>query len=186
MCTNYLKTWSRSSIWAGIHGDSLEGRRRADDTGRIITRVFVAKWGHRPITDIERFEVREAIQATAKRGHVSMAHSEFSALRRLFNFAIAQEKYGLEVSPCDRIKPTELVGERGHRDRVLDDKELRALWRAAGEVGYPFGPVVRMLMLTGARRTEVAHARWSEFDRKAKLWTIPQQRRRLLRRMSSR
>jgi integrase len=156
--------------------DHIKDRRRADDTGRIIRRVFVTKWGDCPITDIERFEVREAIQATAKRGKTSMAHSELGALRRLFNFAISQEKYGLEVSPCDRIRPTELVGERGHRDRVLDDAELRALWKGAEALGYPFGSVVKLLMLTGQRRSEVAEAQWSEFDLDKRLWTIPQLR----------
>jgi integrase len=156
--------------------DHIKDRRRADDTTRIIRRVFVTKWGDRPITDIERFEVREAIESTAKRGKVSMAHSELGALRRLFNFAISREKYGLEHSPCDRINPTQLIGERKHRDRILNDAELAALWRAAEAMGYPWGSAVRMLMLTGQRRSEVAEAQWSEFDLDKRLWTIPQRR----------
>ena len=33
-----------------------------------------------------------------------------------------------------------------------------------------------MLMLTGARLSEVTDAAWSEFDLKAKMWTIPPER----------
>jgi integrase len=57
------------------------------------------------------------------------------------------------------------------RTRVLDDGELRALWSASGRIGYPFGPLVRLLMLTGQRKSEVSDARWREFE--GKLWTIP-------------
>ena len=43
------------------------------------------------------------------------------------------------------------------------DDELRALWRVSGRLGYPFGPIYRMLILTGQRRSEVTNARWREF-----------------------
>ena len=38
---------------------------------------------------------------------------------------------------------------------------------------YPFGPFVRMLLVTGQRLREVANAKWSEFDLDNALWTIP-------------
>jgi integrase len=40
-------------------------------------------------------------------------------------------------------------------------------------MGYPYGPLLRLLALTGQRKSEVADARWSEFDLQQKLWTIP-------------
>jgi integrase len=51
--------------------------------------------------------------------------------------------------------------------------ELAALWRAAARLGYPDGAFFRMLALTGQRKSEVAGARWSEFDLEKALWTIP-------------
>ena len=39
--------------------------------------------------------------------------------------------------------------------------------------GYPFGPVVKLLILTGQRRGEVTQMRWSQIDAKAKTWLIP-------------
>ena len=85
-------------------------------------------------------------------------------------FAWGVERGLLEVNPCVGVRPP---SKETSRERVLDDAELRALWAAAGEVGYPFGELVRMLVLTGARLREVAHARWSEVDLEAKLWTLP-------------
>ena len=43
-------------------------------------------------------------------------------------------------------------------------------------IGYPYGPMIRLLMLTGQRRSEVAEARWLEIDMERKLWTIPADR----------
>ncbi|MCK1977742.1 tyrosine-type recombinase/integrase, partial [Jeotgalicoccus huakuii] len=55
----------------------------------------------------------------------------------------------------------------------MNDAELFAYWRATKRLGYPYGPLFRLLVLTGQRKSEVAEAVKSEFDKKAKLWTIP-------------
>src|SRR6185437_10715904 len=51
-----------------------------------------------------------------------------------------------------------------------------ALWRATGRMGYPFGPLYRLLFLTGLRLNEAADAKWSEFDSRNAIWTIPAKR----------
>ena len=43
-------------------------------------------------------------------------------------------------------------------------------------MGYPFGPLYQLLMLTAARKSEVSDARWNEFDLKKKIWTVPPER----------
>jgi len=94
----------------------------------------------------------------------------------MFNWAIEAGDYGLESSPCDRIRPRHLIGERAPRDRVLTDAEMGALWRSAESMGYPFGPIIQLLMLTGVRKSEASDARWPEFDLKRNLWTVPAER----------
>ena len=47
------------------------------------------------------------------------------------------------------------------RERVLNDDEIAAIWQAAGEIGYPFGHAVQMLILTGARREEIFGLSWN-------------------------
>jgi integrase len=76
----------------------------------------------------------------------------------------------IERSPCEGINPpsTETV-----RDRALSLDELRLVWRAADQLGFPFGPIIKLLILTGQRRTEVAGAEWAELDLENCLWTIP-------------
>ena len=59
------------------------------------------------------------------------------------------------------------------RDRALTDDEIRWLWQAAEEVGWPFGPVTKLLLLTAQRRDEVANLEWSEIDLAKRVWTLP-------------
>jgi integrase len=62
------------------------------------------------------------------------------------------------------------------RDRVLNDKEIAALWRAAGEATLPYGAITRLLILTGQRREEVAGVTWAELSDDLATWTIPSAR----------
>jgi integrase len=58
----------------------------------------------------------------------------------------------------------------------LTDDELKAVWRSCEELGWPFGSLVRFLILTGQRRGEVAGMRWSELDLAGKAWMLPKER----------
>ena len=62
------------------------------------------------------------------------------------------------------------------RERVLSDAELALVWKASESLDYPFEGVVKMLILTGQRRSEISDGRWSEIDASAKLWRLPSER----------
>ena len=47
---------------------------------------------------------------------------------------------------------------------MLNNSELRAIWQAASKMGFPYGPVFQLLMITGQRELEIAHASWPEID----------------------
>ena len=59
----------------------------------------------------------------------------------------------IEANPCDGLKPP--TKEKA-RDRVLSDDEIRWFWLATEELGWPFGHLFRVLLLTAQRRDEVA------------------------------
>jgi integrase len=60
------------------------------------------------------------------------------------------------------------------RERVLTNKELRAIWNALPEGDY--GDIVRLLVLTGQRREEIGGLRWSEIDFERGIITLPASR----------
>jgi integrase len=62
-----------------------------------------------------------------------------------------------------------MAGQPKRRDRVLSDAELAAVWNACGNDTY--GKIVKLLILTGARREEVGGMLWSELDKRP-LWII--------------
>jgi integrase len=98
----------------------------------------------------------------------SVRRSAYAYTRKLFSWAVARGD--LEKSPVDGMQTPAAVASR---DRVLSDGELRSIWTAAEATTGPFGPLVKLLLLTGQRRDEVAVMGWDEVDRSAKMWTIP-------------
>jgi integrase len=150
--------------------------RKAAIVERELRREFIDQWSGRPITDITKHDVVAVIDEAVDRGAPYQAHNLLGHVRTLFNWAIARGVYGLDHSPCDRLRPAAVIGKKLARTRVLNDGELRALWLAADKLQYPYGPLFRLLVLTGQRKSEVAEAVWSEFDLAKKLWTIPAER----------
>lgn len=160
---------------------------------RILEAEFIKPWGQRPAGDILPEEVADAIRAIVKRGAPYQAHNALGHLRRVYNWAIGTHEFGLTVSPVTALKPKDLIGARQARTHILGDAELRAIWSAcagghatpkegrgrvrapvnAADMGYPYGPLIRLLILTGQRENEVAGMRWDELDLAQKLWTIP-------------
>lgn len=73
-------------------------------------------------------------------------------------------KWGMYEGLCE-CNPAALVPKNAEsaRERVLADAELAAIWRAT-ESGDDYSRIVRLLMLTGCRREEIAGLRWAEVD----------------------
>jgi integrase len=138
-----------------------------------LRETFIAKWGGRYITEITADDVKCIIRKSVEDGARYQAFHHFALIRRLFNWAIGTDDYGLQVNPCDRLNSGDLIGERHARDRTLTNYELRALWRTTERMGYPYGQLYRLLALTGLRIGEACGAHWSEFDLKRREWTIP-------------
>jgi len=89
-----------------------------------------------------------------------------SSLSAFWKWAIAE---GLtETNPVLGTLKAEVAASR---DRVLTPDELRKLWHALGD--NRFSEVVRLLLLTGCRRTEIGNLQWSEIDLARKLIVLP-------------
>lgn len=152
----------------------IERLRRSEEVERCIRRDLFPGWESKVLSSITKRDVITIVDAVKSRGKPSAAHHVLAYARGLFNYAIARDI--IDHSPCDRLKPSTLIGPKGTRHRVLDDDEIRRLWAASEHIGYPYGPLWQLLLVTGQRRGEVAHARWSEFDLRTRLWTVPSER----------
>lgn len=154
--------------------EKLPRERKAVEVEREMRRL-IALWGSRPLADISDHDIRAMVKAKARTAP-GQARNDLVLAKRFFAWCIDQGVYGLTVSPAANLKPARIIGEKIARSRILTDDELRALWRAAGRMGYPHGGVYRLLVLTGLRLNEVADAAWAEIDFREGLWTIPAER----------
>jgi Arm DNA-binding domain/Phage integrase family len=154
--------------------DKVRHERQGVEGENILRKIFIPAWGARSITDIKPLDVLNVIRPLKSTPY--WAHNVLGTIKRLFSWAIDQHAYGLEMSPCDRLKPKAIIGERKARTRVLSDDEVRAFWRATGRMGYPYGTVGQMLLLTGQRHCDVSEAPRAEFNITEKVWTISAER----------
>jgi len=128
---------------------------------------LVDRWGTRRFGDITHADIVYALEQISDRAPVA-ANRLHAVLSSLFEWA--KGKRLVASNPCaDLDRPAE---ERP-RDRVLDDKELRKVWLAAGELDRPHTGIVRLLILTGQRRNEIARLRWNEIDLEERLIRLP-------------
>jgi integrase len=171
---------SQANTWTAVVADFLDqhakGLTKRHEAKAILERELGRKWAIRPITDISPLEVSSAIKAIKDRGSPYQAHNAFGWVRLLYSWAIGTGLYGLTSSPTERLRPSQLIGKREPRERTLDETELRQVWDAAGTLGYPYGDMFRMLILTGQRKLEVGEMSWDEVDLDKALWTIPAER----------
>ena len=141
------------------------------ETARILRTRFTSKWVARDIRDITPADVVAILDAMVKAKTPSSANHALSAIRKFFSWCV--ERGMVDANPCSNIsRPAPLVV----RERTLTSDELAAVWRASTEVCYPLEPILKLLILTGQRRGEVAGMKWSEIDFDNAIWTIPSDR----------
>ncbi len=129
------------------------------------------KWGKRPIAAITRQDVAELLDEIADRGSPVQANRTLARLKTLFRWALDEEF--IASDPTIRVRK---VIKETARDRALTDSEIRLFWFGCDALGWPFGPLFKLLLLTAQRRDEVGAAQWTEIDLDKHLWTIPRQR----------
>jgi integrase len=139
----------------------------AEATERQLRLYVLPRWRGRLAREITRRDVLDVLDRVVDGGKPIAANRVLAAVRKMFNWAVSRDV--VTASPCAGVKPP--AAERS-RDRVLTDPELRKVWIAADKVGGSFGALIKLLILTGQRRDEVAGAEWSEMDLDGRLWTL--------------
>jgi integrase len=156
----------------------LPKKRTAKACEQALRREVLPVIGPMPTTSIAHEDLVRLFSGIADRSpHAARkAHAELSVL---FKWATFNRLGGLRSNPMSAIPVGELMRGRRYskvRARVLEDRELRLIWRAASETPYPFGPLVKALILTGQRLNEIASAQWSEITPDATTLLIPPER----------
>ena len=137
-------------------------------TQRIFDRIVLPAWRGRIIHDIKRRDVIDLVEGVAEKTPI-LANRVHAALSKFFNWLASRDV--IVASPCAGVaRPS----KEQPRDRILSDEEIKAVWAACDAVGGQGGACVKMLLLTGQRRGEVAGMRRAEIE--DDIWTLPPER----------
>jgi integrase len=133
--------------------------------------VYVpAAWGEHQVDMLTRDDVKALLARIEKKHGPVMANRVVETIRAMFNWLIEEGR--VASNPAARVQSEH--PERS-RDRVLTDAELAAVWHACADLGKPFGPFIRTLILTAQRRNEVATMRVRDVDDGAGIWELPRE-----------
>jgi integrase len=119
-----------------------------------------------PIDQVKRRDVAARLLTITRENGPTTAARARATLSELFAWGIGQ---GLvDRNPVIGSNRPKLLPPR---DRVLSDQELAAIWNGVSD--DDFGRIVKLLILTGQRRTEVGGMCWQEINCDKTTWTIP-------------
>ena len=134
------------------------GNRDVAKVHRIMEGEVLPHIGGKQIGEVRKRDLIAIIDRVADRAPVR-ANRVLAHVKRLFNWAAGRDL--IETSPAAHIeRPT----PEKARERVLDDDELVAVWRATERLGGAYGAGIRLLICTGARLSEIFEARLSELQ----------------------
>jgi integrase len=142
--------------------------RYPTDAMRTLRRVF-APYLETPAASLDRAAIVKTLDALARKGSPVMAAQAGAYGKALYGWGL--KRGTLTANPFINLP----MAQRIKRERVLSDTELAAVWRAT-DLAVPFNSIVRLLMLTGQRRSEVGSMAWEELSDDWAAWTIPASR----------
>ncbi|MGP9507998.1 MULTISPECIES: tyrosine-type recombinase/integrase [Halomonas] len=137
------------------------------------------------VRDVTRRLIIEVLEQASQKAKVEARHS-LNLLRQLLRYC--QKREQIDVNPTDGLTPSDIAASASApRQRFLSLPELRQLWQAIDDtradnegkattavLSIPVANALKLLILTGCRRSEVAFMRWDEIKKTE--WTIPAER----------
>lgn len=146
-------------------------RKSWKEAERELELDAIPAWGKKKAYDIKRRDVIELIESIMDRGSPVMANRTLQLVKQVFKFGV--QRGIIDASPAVAIdKPA----KETQRDRVLTDDEIKAFWAGLDKaiMTDDVRIALKLCLVTGQRRAEVAGMRRSEID--GDWWTIPKER----------
>lgn len=147
----------------------LSNLRSGQTVAREMERHVVSQWGDRDIHDINKRDVIDILDGLMDAGKATTANRVRTYISGFCNWLVDRDV--LDSSPAMGVKRP---AKEQSRDRVLSDDEIRLFWQACEDVGFPYGPMGKVLLLTGQRLGEVVGM--SEREVQGDLWHLPADR----------
>lgn len=158
--------------------------KRHEDRWRLHLKVCL---GNILARDITRAHLSSALDAMVRKGIKEETRKALTTLNLMLDYGLT--RHFVETNPARMLKPKDFfVTAAKPRDRVLALPELRELWKALeqandltpnnsiSKMSLVTTSAIKLLLLTGARRSEVAGMKWSELNFETAEWVLPADR----------
>ena len=159
--------------------DVYQIKKKQNRTAGEVRRLLLkegSEWLERPLAEITKADIHDVLDGLMAAEKTYLANRTRAAMRTFFGWCASRDK--IEYSPCEGVERP-FDNERA-RDRCYDNDEIKALWKGADKLGGPRGAFLKVMLLTGKRRAEVAGLTRQELDLDAEDgpgWTLPGERR---------
>lgn len=123
-----------------------------DYTHKLLINHFPGVW-RKPLEEVRTEDITNVTDRLLRRDQPGAANHAFTAIKTFLRWCV-KRRY-IQHSPIEALdRPSRVAA----RERVLNDEELRIVYKAAGSCGT-FGEIVKLLILTGQRRSEIGSLR---------------------------
>lgn len=155
--------------WVDKYLDDVRARKKHPREDERYLGEAKEKWGNRPLEDIGAEDLQKVFATYVADGRKTTANRWLASIR-----ACLQAAWRLDMIPSNPAMKIRSMPAGQPRSRVLADDELKKLLEAVDELDdVHVKAAFALLVETGARQSEVLHARWVDFDLDAGFWRIP-------------
>jgi integrase len=148
-------------------------KRTWKEDARMLSKDVIPKLGKQKAKDIKRRDIVLLMDGIVERGSPITANRTLRVIKKMFSFAV--KRGVIDASPCMEIDPP---AKENQRERVLTEEEIKMFWLGLDKAKMSDATrlVLKLLLITAQRKSEVSQAEWSEVDLKNGWWTIPKER----------
>lgn len=145
-------------------------RKRSWATDERIARKCISPFfGHRTISSLSAREISDWHDGLLESGYSPASCNRFLALFKTI-MAMAERRGLVAESPCGEVKPFRIHAQR---ERFLSKREAALLMEALRGIDRPEARIITLLLLTGARKSEIVRARWEDVSLERRVLTVP-------------
>ncbi len=134
----------------------------------MINNDLIPAWGRRPAGSIARRDVFALLENVMARGHPYAANRRLALIRKMFAWGLSVDM--VTNSPASGVSAP--AGEEV-RSRTLSETEIASLWQAWETMGYPYGAIFKLILLTAQRRSDIAGLRLEDIGFTTQIWSPP-------------
>ncbi|RIX48382.1 MAG: site-specific integrase [Rhodocyclales bacterium GT-UBC] len=139
---------------------------------RYLDKDILPRIGGLPAPDVTEREIVDLVSKVASRS-ASVARRVFEITSVILAFGVA--RHAVSRNPCSNLKVSAILGKpKARRARVmLTEEELKLIFIHGEELGEDNLLMLKVLLATCTRKSELLKARWSDIDFQSGIWHLP-------------